>query len=101
VNSRPRRFPGLVLRDEKCGIYFDRPSVCRGFACKLLTSFERGEVSFGQADAHIQQFFVLKARVDAELAQGEPELLSVPPRPFPICVGEGRGKQRPYMVQIT
>ena len=75
--------PCARLSDKKCGVYLDRPAVCRGFACKLLGSFEAGAVSFEQADATIRQFWALKARVDAELGEVEPSLLGTPPLAVP------------------
>lgn len=32
-------------RENCCGIYKDRPTVCRNYRCRLLRRFERGEIS--------------------------------------------------------
>ncbi len=80
--------PCVCLHDKKCGIYLDRPKVCRGFACKLLVGYHGEEISFEQADALIQKCFTLKERVEAELEQVEPSLLGVPPLALPAKLEE-------------
>jgi len=89
--------PCPCLHDKKCGIYLERPTVCRGFACKLLAGFQAGALPFDDARAHIEKFFALKAAVWAELERVAPELLSVPPLSLPKRLEELSGGENQLM----
>lgn len=47
------RFPCPRLEGTRCGIYADRPRVCRAFRCKLLEKVESGEVTGAEANSLI------------------------------------------------
>ncbi len=43
------RLPCPKLEGTLCSIYGDRPKVCRGYKCKLLSSYDAGELSIEEA----------------------------------------------------
>jgi Fe-S-cluster containining protein len=61
--------PCPLLDGTRCSDYEDRPGACRRFACKLLSSVERGEASIDEALAEVAS---LRAAVDAISDRVEP-----------------------------
>ena len=51
--------------DKCCTVYEDRPSVCRGFKCKILKQFEAGKLSYQKT-----MKLIMKSKADAQFVLG-------------------------------
>lgn len=40
--------------DHRCSIYEIRPSVCKAYTCKLLTAYQKKEITFEEAEERIR-----------------------------------------------
>jgi Fe-S-cluster containining protein len=70
--------PCGALRGKRCGIYPHRPRSCRAFECRLLQDAQRGDVSADRALEHIAEAHRRIRRVQALLAQFEPDRARLP-----------------------
>jgi hypothetical protein len=61
----------------QCGVYRDRPRVCRGFHCKLLLRYARQETSLTKALEQIARARALRAELTALLARTPEKMLSL------------------------
>ena len=53
--------------DNRCGIYDERPHVCRGFVCRTLEVYLAGEIDLPAATERIERLRASAARVAAGL----------------------------------
>ena len=54
---------------EKCTIYDQRPKQCGLFECKVLKSYEQGEMDFKAATEIIAEVIEKKVAIDAKLVE--------------------------------
>ena len=63
--------PCLQLCGTSCGIYLDRPKVCRDYRCTMLKRVADGEVAATDATRHIAEVRGAVANLQSELLPGE------------------------------
>lgn len=68
-DGRAFALPCVRLAGKCCGIYPQRPTVCRTFTCRLLANCRAGNVTFARAEAIVAVALDLKTRAaDATVA---------------------------------
>lgn len=65
--------PCRALSERKCGVYEDRPSVCRKFRCLALEQLEKGELSDDEAHEMVREALDRRRRL-AEVMGFEDEV---------------------------
>jgi Fe-S-cluster containining protein len=65
--------PCAAHRDRCCQVYENRPASCRNYRCELLKKYERGDVSWHDAQERISRVKALKDTLATELVRIVPD----------------------------
>ncbi len=65
--------PCDVHRGGCCQVYENRPANCRKYRCELLKKYERGDLSWAEAQQRIERVRALKQTLAADLARIGPD----------------------------
>lgn len=69
-----------AFREHCCGVYAERPTICRSFRCELLKKIDHGEILWSEARQKIVRVQKIREKLKTELLKTLPKYaeISVP-----------------------